>query len=375
MDHNNEIDHFGMLVCPLTKLGLVRMSRKKAEESMGGPFRTRSDLVNAKGGISNPAGVTDEVLVREDLHLAYPIVDGIPILLAPESIGVGDAVTSFDLKDPRYAEAYEEMDFYNATATDELEKVEKHGVETVLLRELAAGESERNAFPAPRHTWIDSLHDGLAQWDAYEHLGNLTGKRLLQLGGSGSHAIKFAIAGGAESWLLTPMLGEARFAVQLADSAGVGERFHAVVGIAEEPPFASASFDGIYAGGCLHHMVTPLALPEAARILRDGGKFAAVEPWRAPFYGIGTRLLGKREDAYCRPLTSERLEPLESAFKSISLIRHGTITRYPLIALEKFGVPMSRVVPWYAGKIDDAVCSILPGLRRMGSSIAILGSK
>lgn len=342
---------------------------------MGGELRPRPDLRNAKGGVSRAAGATENVLMAADRSRAYPVVDGIPILLAPEVLSASGPDDTFDLTDAKYAEAYEEMEFYNATAMETLAMVESDGVETVLLREMAANEEERRSFPHPRQIWIDSVHDAAAQMDAYLHLGPAEGKRMLQLGGSGTHAIKFAIAGAAETWLITPMLGEARIARRLASSAGVGTRFHCAVGIGEEIPLASGAFDGIYAGGCLHHTVTDIALPEAARVLKEGGRFAAVEPWRAPLYAFGTAVLGKREDAYCKPMTDERLAPIGPAFRSARTIKHGSLLRYPLIAFEKFGVPMARSFTWHSGRLDDAVSSLIPGGRRLGSSVAILAEK
>lgn len=374
MPDSNMTDYAGLLVCPVTKLGLELMSRAAAEARIGGELKARPDLPNARGGISKAAGVTASVLVREDLKTAYPVVDGIPVLLAPESLSASE-LPEFDLTDPRYAEAYEEMEFYNTVASETLSKLEGGDAWSILPTEMAATEEEKRTFPAPWHRWIDAPHDSAAQWDAYRHLGSMDGKRVLQLGGSGTHAIKFAMAGAAEVWLATPMAGEAMFARALAESAGVGDRFRSLVAIAEELPLRSNSFDGIFAGGCLHHMLTELALPEAARILREGGKFSAAEPWRAPLYGIGTRILGKREDAYCRPLTAERLAPLDDAFARSSIIRHGTLTRYALIALGMFGLRINKYVQWYIGKVDDAVCSILPGMRRFGSSIAVLAKK
>jgi uncharacterized protein YbaR (Trm112 family)/SAM-dependent methyltransferase len=341
---------------------------------MGGALHPRAKLKNARGALSEPAGVTNEVLVREDRTAAYPVVDGIPILLAPEHLTIG-AAPEFDLSDARYAEAYEEMEFYNTVAGGSLERVEDGGAWSILPTEMAATEEEKASFPAPWYRWVDAPHDSAAQWECYSHLGRMRDARMLQLGGSGTHAIKFAMAGAAEAWLVTPMLGEARFAAALARSAGVGDRFTAIVGIAEELPLMADAFDGIYAGGCLHHMVTSVALPEAARVLRSGGKFAAAEPWRAPLYAIGTRLLGKREDAYCKPLTGERLEPLANAFSSFSVVGHGTMTRYPLLAVEKLGVPVPKWIPWHVGKIDDALSSLIPGARRMGSSVAVLAIK
>jgi uncharacterized protein YbaR (Trm112 family)/SAM-dependent methyltransferase len=369
-----DADTAEMLVCPTTKLPLEVMSRSEAESRMGGALRCRPDQPNASGSVTKAAGVTETVLVREDLKCAYPVLEGIPVLLAPESLTVG-APPEFDLTEPQYAEAYEEMEFYNSSAAGAMAKLENGGAWAILPTEMAATEDEKVSFPAPWQRWIDTPHDSAALWDAYVHLGKMGGKCVLQLGGSGTHAIKFAMVGAAETWLVTPMVGEAAMARALADSAGIGDRFRSVVAIAEELPFRDGSFDGIFAGGCLHHMLTEIALPEAARILRVGGRFAATEPWRAPLYSIGTKMLGKREHAYCKPLTAQRLEPLKDSFSASTVIGHGTLSRYPFLALEKFGVPISKTLPWHIGKIDDAICSLIPAARRMGSSVAVLGTK
>lgn len=360
------------LICPATKLGLKLLTLARAEEQVNGKFYPRADSLNAKGKVSKAAGPTEWVLLREDLKCAYPVVEGIPILLAPEALTVGGDQKSFDLTDPRYAEAYEEMDFYNNEASDVVGTLERHGVDAILS---PTSDEERASFPAPWYRWVDTVYDSAALWDAYIHLGETKNRRFLQLGGKGTHLVKFALAGAAESWLVTPMLGEAKFGRELAGLAGVGGDFRCVVGIAEELPIRSETFDAIFAGGCLHHMQTDLALPEAARVLRKGGRFAAVEPWRAPLYAIGTKILGKREDAYCTPLTAKRVDAMRTGFSSSELIQHGTMTRYAFLALSKLGINVNKYIPWYVGKIDDAVCSVIPGMRKMGSSIAVLGKK
>ncbi len=363
------------LTCPTTKIGLELVTLETAEELLNGELHPRAYSKNAKGTISQAVGPTPWVLLREDLKCAYPVVDGIPILLAPEALTVSDNQAVFDLTDARYAEAYEEMEFYNDVASAAYEKLAEGGAESILPTELAATDEERVSFPAPWYRWVDTVHDSAALWDAYQYLLPYKNHRFLQLGGSGTHVIKFAMAGAAEAWLITPMIGEASMARGLAESAGFGDRFRCVVAIAEELPIRSETFDAVFASGCLHHMQTELALPEAARVLRKGGRFAAVEPWRAPLYAIGTRIFGKREDAYCTPLTAERVEPMHEAFTKSRIIQHGTITRYPFLAMDKFGINVNKYIPWYIGKIDDALCSIIPGMRRMGSSIAVLGNK
>ncbi len=144
----------------------------------------------------------------------------------------------------------------------------------------------------------------------------------------------------------------------------------------EELPFAAETFDGIYCGGCLHHMQTAIAMPEISRVLVPGGTFAAVEPWRAPLYALGTTIFGKRErGAFCRPLTNERVAPVGETFTDHAIIQHGTMSRYPLLALAKLGLPSSMETVWRFNRIDDAVCALVPKLRKMGSSVVCLATK
>ncbi len=154
---------------------------------------------------------------------------------------------------------------------------------------------------------------------------------------------------------------------------GVAERFHVVAGLAEELPFEAESFDAIYSQGCVHHWVTRVAMPECHRVLRPGGRFAAVEPWRAPFYEIGTKLFGKRQrDVHCVVLTPDRVEPYIERFHEPKINHHWSLSRYPLIALDKLGLRLSRGAVWRIGAVDDALASRFPRLRDAGSSVAIL---
>ena len=370
----------GLLVCPLTKLAVYESALADAEALVadGAQLLPRSDERVP------PIGRTPQVLVREDHGCAYPIVDGVPVLLAPEVLMAPDRRKSFDLTSPQYAEAYEEMKYYSSVGREAVKVVERAGLTTAderrtTFRELAsalnASDDARASFPHPRSTWIDARFDAAAQWDGYLHLAPMAGKRVMQLGGDGRHAVKFLAAGAAEAWAVSPMLGELEFARALARSAGFEDRLHVVAGVAEEIPFRDESVDAIWAGGSVHHMVTELSFPEIARILRPGGRFASIEPWRAPLYGIGTRILGKREpDVHCRPMTSTRSAPLFSAFDEANVIHHGSLTRYPLIALERLGHSVKISTAWRINAVDDFLCSLVPPLRRIGSSVALLGS-
>jgi len=123
-------------------------------------------------------------------------------------------------------------------------------------------------------------------------------------------------------------------------------------------------------------MTTALAFAEASRVLTPGGRFAAVDPWKAALYSIGTRIFGKREkNVYCVPLDSTRIAPAAEAFREVKVIHHGAITRYPLLALQKFGFTASLRAVLAITKADDAISDLVPSLRQQGSSVVVLGTK
>src|SRR4051794_25987370 len=100
-----------IFICPQTKLPLRAISLDQTKEALGATsLAPRSNIEPA------PFGVTSTMLVRSDGACAYPVVDGIPVLLAPEQITPADRPKEFDLKDVKYAEAYEEMTHYNQVA-------------------------------------------------------------------------------------------------------------------------------------------------------------------------------------------------------------------------------------------------------------------
>ena len=278
-----------------------------------------------------------------------------------------------DTRDPRYAEAIEEREYYDDVALGRAEAVTESEIYQWIERAMAARGSD---FPEPHAAWIDSRWEGVAEIEAYRYLAPLGEKVVLQLGGGGLHAVKFLLAGAAEAWLVTPMRGEAEFARRLAVAAGVGERFQAVVAVAEELPFEDATFDVVYSGGAIHHTVTDQSFPEIARILRDGGRFAAIDPWRAVLYSFGTWVFGKREpEIGCRPLSEARVASIKNAFRRTEIRQHGTFTRYLFLALEKLGLRLPHRLAWSLTRLDDLVSHRFGVLRRQGSCVALLAEK
>lgn len=335
------------LRCPQTHLPLRETSAAEAHWAIGG-------LHSRAGGLF---GVTERVVLRSDDSAAYPIVAGTPILLGPEMLAA--QAPAPDLRDPRWGEAYDEMDFYNATAGDD-EAIE--GTATALA-----------AMSGPwGAAWIDAPYDAAAQLECLLHIGSVAGKRTLQLGGKGIAAVKFLRAGAAQSLLVTPMLSEIEFGRRLAERLGVADRFVGVVAVAEQLPFADGSIDAMYSGGCLHHMTAHYAAAEFNRVLAPGGRLAAAEPWRTALHGIGTRVLGKREaNAFCRPLDPERIQALADEFPSLELRHHGPVLRYAALAALKL---TKRQITAETGLRIAAVDDRIPLPRRCGGSVAVLAT-
>lgn len=357
----------GDLVCPLTRTPLRRMELARAQATV---FGGRALHPPTAWGYQ-PLGPTAEVLVREDGAGAYPMVRGIPVLMAPEMLVPAGSHHEVDIADQRYAEAYEEMPFYTDEGTRYVNDVSASRAAENLRRVIETGEGSE--FADDWQVWIDAKYEMAAQLDAYRHLRPVTGARVLQIGGSGLHVLKLLIAGAAEGWLVSPMLGELEFARVLARSFDLEDRFQCAAALAEELPFREEVFDAIFAQGSVHHWVTELAFPECHRVLLPGGRFAAVEPWRAPFYGIGTGILGKRNpEVNCVVLNQERVEPFLSVFRKAEVVHHWAFSRYPLIAMSKLGLSVKRETVWRIGRIDDAITSRWTRLRAAGSSVALL---
>ncbi|MGE5140811.1 MAG: methyltransferase domain-containing protein [Rudaea sp.] len=323
-----------------------------------------------------------QVMLSADGHTAYPIVDGIPVLLAPE-VSMADGCDNFSPLDPRYAEAYAEMGHYNSVAAYAHDDIRQSHAYRTLSACRGLSRDEQACFPYPVERWLEATYDVTAQETVFAHLSPVLEKDVLQVGGTGIHAIRFLLAGASTATLVTPMISEARFARRLAQELAVAERLSLAVGIFEELPLPAASMDAVFSGGSLHHTLTDLALFEAARVLKTGGKMGCFDPWRAPFYRIGIRLFGKREPGvFCRPLDNERTRYLRQCFADAKVEKHGSLTRYLLLALQKSGLDFTddgtagynrvvhQVMRW-----DDSITSLLPPLRKFASSVSICASK
>jgi uncharacterized protein YbaR (Trm112 family)/SAM-dependent methyltransferase len=361
------------LVCPESKQRLYwcRLERYEAALTCPECFQpVRSE------GEPPPIGRTQVVLLREDERRAYPVVSGCPVLMIPEMLAPKWADQAVDWEAAHYGALYRDLEFYSRVAYESAHKLNSSTVEKMIFPVRPPSPLDKASFPLPAVVWIDDVYDWASQLDAYQHLSPLNGKLVLQIGGQGWHAVKFLLAGAKQAWLLTPFLAEAESGRATARFFNVTDRFKCVVGVAEDLPFADDSMDAVYSGGCVHHTLTEMAAPEIARVIAPGGGFAAVDPWKALFHSLGTRIFGKREEAVnCRPLDRRRMSPFFAAFQEIQVIHHGTITRYPMLAFDKMGIHTTLPAAMILTKVDDWLCSLAPYLRNQGSCVAILARK
>jgi SAM-dependent methyltransferase len=364
---DNHDESFEGLICPRLKAPLVAVSGMQLDAS-------KLLKISRTGFAASDYGKGDGLwFLTPGDGTAYAVADGFPTLMYPEKLVPPGSPESVDLNDPRYAEAYVEMAHYNAVGDQGAAQINAATVDCLMGPFSASAPA--SSYPDPGSGWIDARHDALSQFDAYAYLTPLEGNRYLQLGGSGSHAVKALLAGASKAMLLTPMLGEARLGRALAEHFGVADRFHAVIAIGEELPFADGSYDAIYSGGCIHHMRTEHVFAEIHRVLAEGGCFSAVDPWKTPLHSVGTRIFGKRErNVFCRPIDLVRLASI-SDFRQPLVKRHGPLLRYLFIVLEKFGVKLPVGTMMKIGRIDDGLGRMFGLLERFGGSLVVAGKK
>lgn len=113
------------------------------------------------------------------------------------------------------------------------------------------------ACSAPENRWI------------LTGLGNLKGKKILELGcGMGEASVYFAMQ-GAE--VTASDLSEGMLKIAEAVAVHNGVKIKTVKCSADSLPFDSGTFDVVYAANLLHHVDIETTLGEVHRVLKEGG--------------------------------------------------------------------------------------------------------
>ncbi len=319
-------------------------------------------------------------LRTEDNKTFYPILGEIPQLLAPEGICIDrDTQHRISINRIQYKEPYEEMATYDEISShylksDDIDSALGEGISNAFFE----NKFDRSTFPEPVGIWLDAKGCATAQEEAYRHLTPLSGMRVLQLGGHGSHLVKFLMAGAREAWLVSPMLGELIRARALCRKFGLEESLVTLQGIAEEIPIQNAFLDRIYSGGCLHHTQIEMAAPEIRRILKPGGKASFVDPvmtlpyrmFIRPFYSQG---IGRVDNAKCTPINPNKVDRFLEQFNRSRCFRSRTFVHFPLILATRYldlnlSIPTIRLFE----KVDHQLGRLIPFVRKNFSPIATI---
>ena len=325
-----------------------------------------------------PAAADGLLVTAGDDPLGYPVIDGIPLLTVEHARG---AVPPSPVEAHRHEEIREEVDIYDSLAADDRDRLD-HARRRLLgrtLDDLARRGTLPGPFPDPPAVWVDSVGSADTQEAAYRHVAPLAGARFLQLGGSGSHAVKALLAGADCAGVLSPSFEEVRLGRDLARSVGIGDRFFGMVAIGELIPLADGAMDRIYGGGCLHHTEIEHSVPQLARVLAAGGRAAFVDPLQNPIYRAWTGLMGRRarfcgdeEGTHDHPLDLDALTRLaERHFADVEVYASGGPLRYGVVFSARTLGLSPR--PHRAGRLFKAERAALGrlGLQRLFGNFAL----
>lgn len=121
-------------------------------------------------------------------------------------------------------------------------------------------------------------------------LGDLTGKKILEVGaGTGRDAVTLAKV-GAEVLTLDYVPGSLGLTIKAAEQTGV--TVVPVCGDGQGSPFADDTFDVVFHQGLLEHFRDPLPLlRDNIRILKPGGHLVVDVPQRYHYYTLGKKAL------------------------------------------------------------------------------------
>lgn len=142
-----------------------------------------------------------------------------------------------------------------------------------VISERYQAEHDPQIGAAPRLWGMFSIPDA-----KLEAMGDVTGKRVLELGCGAGQWSRSLTADGAV--VVGFDLSEKQLAAAVAQMGPA--RFALVQGAAEHLPFAEDSFDIVFCDhGALSWAPPQLAVPQAARVLRSGGRlvFTVTSPW------------------------------------------------------------------------------------------------
>jgi ubiquinone/menaquinone biosynthesis C-methylase UbiE len=149
-----------------------------------------------------------------------------------------------------------------------------------------------------------------------ERMGDLRGKRLLDLGcGAGETSVYFATQ-GANVTAVDISEGMINVVKKLADRYNV--RVDARAMLAEDIKFDDNTFDIVFGNGVLHHTYRPATYEEVHRVLKPGGMGIFIEPLTYnPIIGIYRRIAMAVRTEDEKPFNYKDFKKLRHVFASV----------------------------------------------------------
>ena len=199
---------------------------------------------------------------------------------------------------------------------------------------------------------------------AFETLGDLRGKRVLDICcGYSMTPIVLALSGAEQVVAVDVSPVSLEKVEAVAELRGVSARVKTHCGPVESLPFEDDSFDRIYGGAALHHLVLDQAVVELSRLLAPDGVAVFQDPLGhnrlLEFARDNLNYAGKHAaKGTDHPLTVTEIERFGRNFKSMSWRGFDLIASVSRAArpLKRLRAPLE--------KIDRAIFRVAPGLQR-----------
>jgi len=220
-------------------------------------------------------------------------------------------------------------------------------------------------------------------------LGNLQGKRILELGcGAGENSIYFALQ-GANVTATDISEGMLEKTNRLAKKYGVKIDTHKMD--AMNITFENDAFDVVYAANTLHHVDTPTAIHEIHRVLKPGGFMCTWDPLcHNPIINIYRRMATKVRTIDEHPLSINIIDSIRAKFSHLDyetfwFFSLWIFLRFYLIEKihpndqrywKKIVLEEKRLRPLYY-KLErfDLLVKKIPFVKRFGWNIALAARK
>lgn len=210
--------------------------------------------------------------------------------------------------------------------------------------------------------WSDSRQE------AFNLLGDLHGKRVLDFGCGVGHTGVYLALQGAEVWGFDFAPQGVQRAQELALHYGLAEHTHFECMDAENLSYPADFFDVVLGIGVLHHVIKyPRVAENTARVLKPGGRAYFVETlWDNPLINLARRFSSLEQAAGDAPLTHSAINNFARPFTHVVMHKRHLlymVKRLAKLPAMNLAAPLRPKAFWQALRSVDQVLLKIPGLR------------